>query len=407
VLAHIFVWLFVFTVPWQNMVVLPGLGTISALCGAAAIGATILQVALRGKVRGLVRFHWATFLFFMWVFLSAFWAIARPESVLKDLSTYIQIFVMVWVIWEASLTRARVLSLLQAYVLGAYVAAGSTIMNYVTGVGFREDAERFAASGFDPNDLGALLALALPMAWYLASTAPSALWRWLNRLYFVAGTVAILLTGSRGAMLTTMVALMVVPLTLTQIRRGLRIAAVIIMIGTGIAAVRFVPQEVFLRLSTTSSEISEGTLNNRLRVWKAAMAQFPERPVQGYGPAGWYPALGLRIGNVAPHNTWIAILLEEGIVGLLLYLSIFLVLWSRLLTLPTFERRAGLILLTTLAVAITPLGWQQNKASWLVLALLAGWAYMLTPSPQAETFDPAMWTPPRRPGRPAPPVSVT
>jgi O-antigen ligase len=407
VLAHIFVWLFVFTVPWQNMIVLPGIGTISSLTGAVAIGATVLHVALRGRLRPLISFHWMMFLFFIWVFLSAFWALAKPVSVMKDMGTYVQIFVMVWVLWEGAPTRARFINLLQAYVLGAYVAAGSTIFNYVTGVGFMEHAERFAASGFDPNDLGALLALALPMAWYLSSTVPSALWRWLNRLYFVAGTVAILLTGSRGAMLTTLVALLVVPFTLTQIRRGVRIAAVMIMIATGITAVQFVPQQLFLRLSTTSSEFSEGTLNNRLRVWKAGLAEVPGRPLHGYGPAGWYPALGHRIGNVAPHSTWLAVLVEQGIVGLLLYLSILVVLWSRLKTLPIFERRAGMVLFFTLATAISPLGWQQNKAAWLVLALLGAWGHMLASSPEATAFDPAMRPSLRRPGRPAPPVSVT
>ena len=379
VLAHIFVWLFVFTVPWQNMLVLPGVGTVSALAGAMAIVATVLNLALSGRVRPFIGFHWAALSFFIWVFLSAFWAVARAESVLKDVGTYFQILVMLWAMWQASSSRDRVLSLLQAFVLGAYVAAGDTIINYLTGVGFREEAERFSATGFDPNDLGAVLALALPMAWYLASTAPRGIWRWINRLYLMVGTVGILLTGSRGAMIATIVALAVIPWTLTHIRRGLRIAAIVIMIAGGLVAVQFVPTELFERLSTTGSEISEGTLNNRLRVWKAGLAEVPARPFHGYGPAGWYPTLGLRIGNVAPHNTWLAILVEQGLVGLTLFLSMFAALIARLLTLPVFERRAGLIQLSTLVIAITPLGWQQHKASWLILALVAGWACMLAP----------------------------
>jgi hypothetical protein len=56
---------------------------------------------------------------------------------------------------------------------------------------------------------------------------------------------------------------------------------------------------------------------------------------------------------------------------------LFGLLLVRLNRLPTFERRVGLIQLATLMVAITPLGWHQHKAAWLVLALLAAWSQAL------------------------------
>jgi O-antigen ligase len=388
VLAHICAWLFVFTVPWQNMLVIPGFGTIAAILGAVAIGATMVHVVVRGRVRPLISFHWFAIAFFVWIMLSTYWAIAFHRSMVKDLNTYMQVFVMLWILWEAAPNRQRLISLLQAYVLGAYVASGSTIVNYLSGVGFQEDAKRYSATGFDPNDLGALLALALPMAWYCASAAAKPLQRLLNRFYFIVGTVGILLTGSRGALLATIAGLAVIPWTLTHLRRGIRVAAVIIIIGAGATAAWMVPENAFQRLSTTGSEISEGTLNNRLRIWKAGLMAVPGRPFQGYGPAGWYPAVGLQAGNVAPHSTWLGLLVEEGLIGLALYLSLYAILLKRLTRLPTFERRVGIVLLGTLAVAVTPLGWHQNKASWLVLALLAAWSQVFRPDPAAWSQEP-------------------
>jgi O-antigen ligase len=391
VIAHIFTWLFVFAVPWQNVVLIPGLGTISKLLGIGAIGATVLHVLFGGKVRPLISFHWIAIALLMWILMSAFWAIARQESVFVDIKTYVQVFVMIWVIWEAAPTGARLTRLLQAYVLGAYVAAGSTIFNYLTGASIEQDTTRFSASGFDPNDLGMLLALALPMAWYIASKASNGFQRWLNRVYFVAGILAILLTSSRGALLAAVVALLVIPWTLTQVRKGLRVAIVVIAVGAAVLAVQLVPEKSFERLATTRSEISEGTVGNRLRIWKEAIRLIPRRPIQGYGPAGWYPAAGDRIGNVAPHNTYLALAVEEGIVGLFLYLCLFFVVFMRLLPLPTFERRVGLVQLATLMIAILPLGWHQNKASWLVLALLAAWSsvrvpFRLRPAPPPQDY---------------------
>ncbi len=392
-LAHFFVWLFVFTVPWHNMVVLPGLGTISSIVGMAAIAATVLQVVMGGKVRSLVPFHGMATAFIAWTLLSSFWGIARQEVIMREINTYLQIFVMLWVVWEASPNRTRVLNLLQAYVLGAYVAAGSTIRNYLAGIGIQEHAQRFSATGFDPNDLGVILALGLPMAWYLSSSTASTLQRWLNRIYLVTGTVGILLTGSRGALLATLVALFVIPWTLTQVRRGVRVAALVIMVAAAAVSVNFVPEKAFERLGTTGSEISEGDLNSRLRIWKGGMSTVPDAPFRGHGLAGWYPAVGLRIGNVAPHNTYLAVLVEVGLIGLVLYLSMFAVLAIALLHLPTLERRTGLVQLATLMVGITPLSWQQHKSAWVTLALLAAWGALIAaprwaaePLPSAPTM---------------------
>lgn len=386
--AHFFAWLLVFAVPWEDMLVLPGIGTMSKLLGIAALGATVLQVLFSARVRRPISFHWMVAIFLCWVLLSSFWGIAQPLSIQRKINTYLQILVMVWVIWETTSTRARLIGLLQAFVLGAYVGAASTIYNYATGKA-TADYGRFAADGFDPNDLGSMLALALPMAWYLATTATSGTQRWLNRAYLVVGILAILLTGSRGALLATIAALAVIPWTLNQLRPSMRVAAVVILLGAGAIAVAFVPSLVFQRLSTTGSEISEGTLSGRLAVWESGLRVVPGRPLQGYGPGGWFVAAGSVFGRIrAPHSTWLSILVEEGIIGVLLFISIFLAMLPRLRVLPTFERRIGLTLLATLIIVITPLGWDTTKALWIILALLAGWS---------ETFRGTRPTTPLRP----------
>ncbi len=373
--AYIFNLLFVFAIPWQDMVVLPGLGTISRLLGIGAVGATVLHVLLKGKLRRPTLFHWLALAFFGWALLSTFWAVAQPLSVQRKIITYVQLIAMLWVLWETTPTRARLAGMLQAYVLGAYIAAGSTIRNYLTGAVLEEAHGRFAASGFDANDLGMLLALAMPMAWYLASTATGGFQRWLNRIYFIFGILAILLTGSRGALIATIVALSVIPWTLTRMRPGVKIAVVVMVLVAGGLAAWFVPKSSFERLSTTTTEISEGTLTGRIAIWRSGILAVPARPMHGYGPAGWYPAAGRVAASIrGSHNTWLSILVEGGAVGLLLYLSIFVALLRRLRRLPTFERRIGLTLLATLAIALTPLTWDVHKAAWLTLSLLAAWS---------------------------------
>ena len=381
--AYVCTWLLVFAIPWENVVFVPGIGTISKLFGIGAFGATLLRVLLQKKMRTLVPFHWAGFAFLCWIMLSVMWSVNETchEGKLCDvpqtINTYVQLFLMLWVLWEATPTASRITNLLQAYVLGAYVAAGSTIHNYSIGAQAGHASTRFTATGFDANDLGMMLALALPMAWYLASVSRSSLQRWLNRAYFVFGGVAILLTGSRGALLATIVALFVIPWTLTHLRRGVRVAAIVFMAGAGVAALTVVPASTFERLSTTTSEISEGTWNSRLEIWKTGFSVVPERPLHGFGPAGWRTAVTARYGVKGAHNTFLAILVDEGLIGLLLYLSMFVVVAKGILTLPSFHRRVGLILLATLIVAITPLDWDTKKPAWVMLGLLVAYSEAL------------------------------
>jgi O-antigen ligase len=394
VFAYVFFWVFVFAIPWENVLVFPGVGTISRVVGIVAFGVTAVRVLLTAKVRRLNSFYWVAFAYLCWVLLSASWAVNTTCSpvfgcpVRNTINQYLQFFVMLWVLWEVTPTRSRLVNLVQAYVLGAYVAASNTIYNYAIGASLKHAYGRYAAEGFDPNDLGMILALGLPMAWYLGSIATTTFMRWLNRAYFLVGIVAILLTGSRGGLLASIVALSVVPWTLTQVRRGVRIAAVVLMFGAGLLAVRFVPQEIFQRLSTTTSEITEGTMNERLEVWKAGIAAVPERPLQGYGPAGWQMALSHRLGIKGPHNTYLAILVDEGLIGLSLFLALFVILLNRLLQLPNvFERRIGLTILMTFSIAILPLAWDTKKVAWLILGLLMGYAEVLRspyPIPQPQ-----------------------
>lgn len=404
--AYLCTWLLVFAIPWENVVFIPGIGTISKLFGIGAFGATLLRVLLQKKIRRLVPFHWAAFAYLCWVLLSVMWSVNETchEGKLCDvpqtINTYVQLFLMLFVIWEATPTPSRVTNLLQAYVLGAYVAAGSTIYNYSIGEQAGHSAARFTATGFDANDLGMMLALALPMAWYLASVSRYSFQRWLNRAYFVFGGVAILLTGSRGAMLATIVALAVVPWTLTHLRRGVRIVAIVFIAGAGVAGLTFVPAATFARLSTTGTEISEGDLNSRLEIWKTGFSVVPERPLHGFGPAGWRTAVTARFGVKGAHDTFLAILVDEGLIGLLLYLSMFVMVLRGILVLPTFQRRIGLILLATLIVAITPLDWDTKKPAWVILGLLVAYSEVFAHAQWGRDPRAAMRPQGNRPGSP-------
>jgi O-antigen ligase len=75
------------------------------------------------------------------------------------------------------------------------------------------------------------------------------------------------------------------------------------------------------------------------------------------------------------HNSFVSVLVEEGIVGLLLYLTMQGYVFFSILRLPRLERRFALVLFGTLIVAMLPLTWEDEKAAWLVMAMLMGLSY--------------------------------
>jgi O-antigen ligase len=369
-LAYVALWVFVFSLPWENFIVIPGLGVISRVFGMVAASLAVLAALVSGKLRRWHLFHFAALSFVIWaggIMLMVYNPITMP----KKFWTFVQLFIVIWMIWELAHTRKRQLGLLTAYILGAYVAALDTIMLYRRDTG---GLRRFAAAGGDPNDLAMTLALALPMAWYLGTTYHRPLLRWVYRAYLPVGLVAIGLTASRGGVLAAIVGLLIVPLTITKLSPGRFAIALVVLVLSGSFAVSYIPTKVANRLATTGAEVEDLSLGGRFTIWKAGVNAFVQRPLVGYGTSGFRAAVTPELGHSTQvaHNSFLSVLVEEGLVGFVFYSLMFVAVFLAVLSLPSLERRFALVLLATVVTTMLPLTWEDNKAVWFVLAALLG-----------------------------------
>jgi O-antigen ligase len=369
-------WLFIFALPWENAVsVIPGVAIVTRVTGALALAGALGMVITSASLRRWQVMHIAGLLFIVWTGAYLVFMPAGDRLPFK-FTTFVQLFLVLLIVWQVAPSRSRQLGLMTAYVFGGYVAAVSTVMLYRTAEG---TLRRYAAVQSDPNNLAMTLALALPMAWYLGVTYRSPLLRWACRLFLPLGLFAIGLTASRGGMLAATVALMVIPLTMTRLSPGKLIAAVLLLLGTGVVAAAYIPERAMQRLATTGTEVEDLSLGGRFGIWKAGVRALTKRPVTGYGVGFWRSAVSPWLGpdpQVA-HNSFLSVAVETGLVGLVLYLTMFVAVFLALMRLPSLERRFALVLLTTLVVAMSPLSWENDKAVWFVLAALLGLAHSL------------------------------
>jgi O-antigen ligase len=182
--------------------------------------------------------------------------------------------------------------------------------------------------------------------------------------------------------------------------RNLLILAFVALAGIG--AWLFMPEKSWSRLSTIGSEISQGTLNERTMIWQIGWPVFGRAPFQGVGAGAYAPIVehtlglasdvaGAEVGSPAAarlvaHNTFFSILVEQGVVGFVLFFLLLLTLIVSAWRLPRIERIFWLCILLTWAVGSLDLSWEQRKPTWFIFGLLIAFAATKL-APQRRLFS--------------------
>nr|MBA3319611.1 hypothetical protein [Gemmatimonadales bacterium] len=241
-IAYAALWVFIFSVPWERILVMPGISVMPKVTGAIALGLAVMTAVLSGRIRRVHSFQLLALLFVLWA--GVVLLIVGGAKLPNKYWTWPQLVLVAWMIWELAPSASRVRGLFTAYVFGAYVAVLNTLLLYRREAGV---LRRFAAGGGDPNDLAMVLALGIPMAWYLGTVYRHPLLRWACRAYLPAAVVAVGLTGSRGGLLATTVALLIVPLSMIRLSPGRLAAAISMLALAGILAAAYTPDRLIQR----------------------------------------------------------------------------------------------------------------------------------------------------------------
>jgi O-antigen ligase len=370
--AFCFLWLFVFAIPSENGFMISGVGTAARLIGIVAFAFTVAGTLETGRIRppGLGLF--VLCLFTVLVTMSYAWSF-DPSTTGVEALTCAQLLAFAWLVWEHCLGEQEQVLLMKAFVFGTVVSGADTVVRFLKN---QETVfQRYAGAGLNPNDLGLCVAMSIPLS-YVLSLRSGGVMRWFYRVQIVLAAATILLTASRTALLAGVVAIGVVPVVHWKAARPHRLTNLIVVTAMLVIPIVFAPQYSLRRLSTISAEFSGGTLDARTTIWRAGVELLPMHPLLGIG-AGAYPELVAPVlgrpsegGSFVAHNTFLSVLVEEGVIGLGIFCWVLAILVTGIRAMPPVSRVCWTMVFAAWTVGVMAGTWEYYKETWFLFSMV-------------------------------------
>lgn len=377
----------IFVLPMENVVFISGLGRLSRAIGLLVAAFWLATVVVTGRFRKPRPVHFVIILFISWNMLGVLWSIDVDRSI-DRIQTYFQLVGMVLIIWDLYTTPATLRAGLQAFVLGAWVSVIGTIHNYFTANEF--SYRRYNAAGLHVDDLGLILALGLPLAWHLVHVGAkekkvALVLSIINYAYLPVASLAILLSGTRAAMIAAVPAFLFVFWSLQRFKPVVRVLLFAALIWTLFEMKALVPEAAFKRLGSIDNEIASADLQGRVDLWRQGFVAFSEHPILGVGPDAYRTVV--TEGKVA-HNTFISVLVEVGVIGFGLFFALLAIVVYQAARQPKWEALLWLTALLVWATGTLTLTWEHRKPTWLILSFAITSASLFTRREESEFITP-------------------
>ena len=356
----------IFVIPWEDSLTVSTIGSIARLLGLGVAGLWFWTILSEGHFRKFHLFHAIVLLFFLVNIISYLWS-SNTDRTYERIKTYSQIFLLMLILWELYQKPANLRAGLQAYILGAYVAITSTIINYINGITAENYEVRYSATGVNAVDLVVILLLGLPLAWHLFVTADkkkNRMQRVINILYIPLAVFATFLTGSRTGLFAIIPAVIFI-FWPKRANFGRLVQSFIVLVFLLLVLWSLMPASIISRLATASSSISSADLGSRVPLWRDAFALFVAHPFFGNGSGTLYTTIGSDA-----HNIFISILAETGLLGIILFLSIMAIVFNAIVKLPKEYSGVWMAIFFILLIGSSLLSWEFRKATWIFLSFV-------------------------------------
>ena len=331
--------LFVFLIPFNGLLTLPGIGTAGRALGVLSGGVLVLYALRKKKLVSPPAVVAAWLIYVMWALASIMWAL-DPEQSVPGMSTLLQLFVLFAIVSITPSTRRDLITVLAAAVVSGIVAGaygGWTFYHQQSDAVARAQAQLgrvLLESGENYVDSNAYAdSLLFPL---IVLTVLFLRERYKFRKAALAGAAAIVLAGiyfsaSRGALIAYLAALIFMALA-SDYRRQLAVFG-----GWVLACSAAVPM-IWMRFAHAVDTGGSG----RISIWSTGLKAAGDHWLFGAGMNNFsraYDAVYLNVfqpygagWSRASHDILVQNLVELGLVGVII-LATALILQYRVLSL--------------------------------------------------------------------------
>ena len=369
-LTWYFLLLMVFLIPWGEGLY-DGLARVVAM---PTLGLTMIMVVLEGSHRNFSAFNLFALLLAVWYLVGIWWA-PDLEWGMEILKTYIMLIMMSFMFTYLINSEYKFRWTYQAYVLGTVTATGIIFNNFLKGV-TGPYYNRYTVEHIETDNMAIILALGIPMAVWLYTQYENRFAKLINVVFIPIIFYGIFLTGTRTGLVTGMIGIMYLAFTQRKVSFNLKMIYFGGVISLAVAVVSLAPKASVERIFSLGKSLQSGDLNYREVIWQHSISAWGDNPILGNGTGS--------LGNVLnsyhvefkwAHNSYVQILTENGLIGLVIYLLMIGSLLYYALKCGVETKFFLLTLWITIAVSQLTLHSQNLKEIWFVWSVIAVHGY--------------------------------
>lgn len=317
-------------------------------------------------------------LFILWSLTSLAYSFDILSSV-KELSRYLSIFFS-FALGTVLIRKSQDLTnLIKAIIFSSLIPAGVALFQFFSGSGLVEgDIVRLYGTMAHPNMLAFYLLLPITLSIFIFLTVKKT--RLESYVYLVIATFLsfiLIYTYTRGAYVALIFIFILIGLL--KFRKFLMVA------GFGLLIFYVASLSFQQRFNTIFQSDPYGSISWRLGLYRDSFGYVMESPIIGHGVGLAETIIAnhrdFRLGATQPHNDYIRLALDGGIIGLVIYLLLIGALFYDLVKLYKKENRSRLkmlnIFVLAFAISIYTMSIGDNilndtTLEWLFWALVGG-----------------------------------
>lgn len=264
-------------------------------------------------------------LFFIWGACSFIWSVSKVRTIIETIQQLTYILVFVFVIYTSEEIKEKVgkIILLVGTLIGFYGILQYMLVN----------SQGIVGTFPHHNPFGIYLVMLFSIAWSINLKTK-------KKIFFVSSLIlliALFLSASRGSILCLVLSFWLIFINFNKkdlisgIKRTFLLITSSLAITFGIIYIAPIIQNlnssvgILIKGLIRTEDFSPSAIGGRISFWKVALKLFISKPLNGYGLGTYYTSYYSKYEyngwySRFAHNTYLQILSEQGVIGLILFI---------------------------------------------------------------------------------------